>query len=398
MTDDRGIERRIEVWLEEEAVGSLPDRVLDSVFVQTRVARRRTRPFAGRFPTVPRIAMSLIAVGATAIVVMLGVALLGQPAGQVGDSPAPTTPPATPPASHEAAASASASGTTVVTPQAWITAPYDGGLVFAFDSLWIGDQGGVQRIDPATNASTLIPTTQPAAIASADSTAVYADTSAGPIRIDPGSNGTAPVKGGMPMFGSTWDVDSGGTLHRHDATTGAETGHLSFQGTVGNWPTLTSGFASLWIASGDTHKLLRVDPTTLKIEATIEGMSTADSFWSVGTGFGSVWVQANTAPPTGMLYRVDPATNTVIAAIPVGDSVHAGELGGTNIAFSDDSVWTADSGSTVSRVDAATNRLVAAKLIDLIWPESIAFGAGSVWVRNHYTNVVERLDAAAWAP
>ena len=394
MTDDRSFERRIATWLEEEADGSLPDRVLESVFAQTRVARHTVWPFAGALPTVPRIAMSFIAVGATAIVVMLGVVLLGRPSAPVGRSPASTAPLA----SHAGAASTSGSGPLV--PQARIPVSNDGGIVFAFGSLWIGDLNGVQRIDPATNASTLIPTTGPAGV-SADSTAVYADTSAGKLRIDPTSNVATPVKvkaKGMPAFGSTWDMGMDGTLTRYNATTGAETGHVSVQGPVGSWPNATSGFGSIWVASGDTHTLIRIDPTSLKITATVRGMSTADSLWSVGTAFGSVWVQVNDAPPTGMLYRVDPTTNTVIAAIPVGDSVHTGQYGGTNLAFSSDSVWTADSGATVSRVDASTNRLIAAKQIDLPSPESIAFGANSVWVRNQSTSVVERLDAAAWDP
>lgn len=394
MTDDLGFERRITTWLEEEAAGSLPDRVLESVFDQTRVARRRAWPFAGRFPAVPRIAMSLVTVGATAVVVMLGVALLGQPSASVGSSPAPIAPPT----STEPSPSTSDSGPLV--PLTRIPVSNDGGLVFAFDSLWIGDVNGVQRIDPATNASTLIPTTGAAGV-SADSAAVYADTSAGKLRIDPSSNLATPVKvnaKGMPAFGSTWDMGMDGTLTRYNATTGVETGHVSVQGPVGSWPNSTSGFGSIWIASGDTHTLIRLNPTTLKITATVSGMSTADSLWSVGIAFGSVWVQVNDAPPTGMLYRIDPATNTVIAAIPVGDSVHTGQYGGTNLAFSSDSVWTADSGATVSRVDASANRLISARQIDLSAPESIAFGAGSVWVRNQDTPVVERLDAAAWGP
>ena len=88
----------------------------------------------------------------------------------------------------------------------------------------------------------------------------------------------------------------------------------------------------------------------------------------------------------------------MIATILVGDAVHGGQYGGTDVAFSNDSVWTADAGSTVSRVDASTNRLISANPIDLPSPEFIAFGAGSVWVRNQDTPFVERLDAAAWPP
>lgn len=391
MTDDRSFERRMVAWLEDEATGSLPDRVLESVFAETRVARRPARPFAWRFPTVPRIAVALMAVGTTAIVLMLGVALLGRSSGRVAGPPASTAPLP----SNAAAPSTTRSGPLV--PQARIPVSNDGGIVFAFDSLWIGDLNGVQRIDPATNASTWIATTGSTSV-SADSTAVYASTGAGPLRIDPSSNQTTPINAdGMPAFGSTWSMDQAGTLHRYDAT-GAETGHLSVQGPVASWPNSTSGFGSIWIASGDTHTLIRVNPTTLTITARIRGMSTADSLWAVGTSFGSVWVHANTAPPSGTLYRVDPSTNTVIAATQVGDPAYLGQYGGTVVAFSPDSVWTADSGGTVSRVDAATNRLIAAKLIDLPSPEFIAFGAGSVWVRNQDVPFVERLDAAAWPP
>ena len=122
-----------------------------------------------------------MAVGTTAIVLMLGVGLLGRPSARVGGPPPSTAPLA----SNGPVPSTSGSGPLV--PQARIPVSNDGGIVFAFDSLWIGDLNGVQRIDPATNASTWIATTGPTGV-SADSTAVYADTSAGKLRIDPSSN------------------------------------------------------------------------------------------------------------------------------------------------------------------------------------------------------------------
>jgi hypothetical protein len=91
MTDDRRIEYRISAWLEEEAVGDLPDRVLDSVFEQTRVARRPSR-FAGRLQQMSRSVSGLIAVGAAAIVlVIFGVALLAaRPPSAATGSPVPS--------------------------------------------------------------------------------------------------------------------------------------------------------------------------------------------------------------------------------------------------------------------------------------------------------------------
>ena len=71
MTGPRPAEERIALWLEEEAAGFLPDRVLDATFARTRglgQARRSAwRPF-----TMSRPIRALIAVGAAAIVVVLG--------------------------------------------------------------------------------------------------------------------------------------------------------------------------------------------------------------------------------------------------------------------------------------------------------------------------------------
>jgi hypothetical protein len=76
MSDNQSIDHRIATWLEGEAAGSLPDRVLESVFAQTRVAPRRSRLFAGRFQTVSRYASALVAVGAAAIIVVAAAALI----------------------------------------------------------------------------------------------------------------------------------------------------------------------------------------------------------------------------------------------------------------------------------------------------------------------------------
>jgi YVTN family beta-propeller protein len=96
-------------------------------------------------------------------------------------------------------------------------------------------------------------------------------------------------------------------------------------------------------------------------------------------GFGSVWISTTGKKGTigdGSVQRIDPATNRVIATIPVGPTprfLAAGEGG----------VWTLNQGDgTVSRIDPATNKLVAT--IQAGVPGSggdIATGAGRVWVR-----------------
>ena len=88
MSNESTIEHRISAWLDGEAVGSLPDRVLELTFAETRVAPRPRRPFAGRFQLVSRYASIIVAVGAAAIVLVAGAALLGSkpPTGTNGPS------------------------------------------------------------------------------------------------------------------------------------------------------------------------------------------------------------------------------------------------------------------------------------------------------------------------
>jgi hypothetical protein len=78
MTRSRSPEDRIQQWLEEEAVGSLPDRVIDATFERSRGTRQALwsdwRPFSMSRPF-----SAMIAVGATAIVVVIGAAMLFSP-------------------------------------------------------------------------------------------------------------------------------------------------------------------------------------------------------------------------------------------------------------------------------------------------------------------------------
>lgn len=95
MTDTRSAEERISLWLEEEAVGHLPDHVLDATFDRTRAIRRRRGSSVWRSIPMLRPTHALIAVGAAAIVVVVGVAALRPGASQSGigsptSSPSPS--------------------------------------------------------------------------------------------------------------------------------------------------------------------------------------------------------------------------------------------------------------------------------------------------------------------
>jgi dipeptidyl aminopeptidase/acylaminoacyl peptidase len=102
MTEHRTVDERISMWLEEEAQGQLPDRVLEAAFDRTRVIRHRPGPSAWRPYTMSRQISALIAVGAAAIIIVVGFNALRPPTAPavVGATPLPSVAPtAVPPTS-----------------------------------------------------------------------------------------------------------------------------------------------------------------------------------------------------------------------------------------------------------------------------------------------------------
>jgi virginiamycin B lyase len=107
-----------------------------------------------------------------------------------------------------------------------------------------------------------------------------------------------------------------------------------------------------------------------------------DSPMSVGVGLGSVWVGSHRAD---WLYRIDPATNKVIATIDIGMNA----CGPIVTAFG--RVWVSgcdDDPETVA-VNAKTNQ-VAGKFPSYSLPPG--FGAGSVWIGNYFDGKLYRLN------
>ena len=141
---------------------------------------------------------------------------------------------------------------------------------------------------------------------------------------------------------------------------------------------------AVWVHNGDADDVLRIDPATNKVVATITVGSGAGG---VAIGDGSVWVangQGNT------ISRIDPATNKVVATIRVGGEV-------TSVAISSGAVWAADYGdSELVRIDPATNRVVA-NVPNLIGVDDVSVGAGSTWVaaRSDTTHGLTRVSTAS---
>jgi hypothetical protein len=143
---------------------------------------------------------------------------------------------------------------------------------------------------------------------------------------------------------------------------------------------IAAGYGSIWaLTRQPSPAVWRIDPRSNRVSGRPTRLPIDP--WSVAVGVGSVWVTPNGAD--GRLTRINPRTGRItgrIAARPV--------YFGSAIAIGAGDVWTGNdderyqAGATVTKLDPRTDRLVGAPLV-LGSPQSIAFGAGAVWVADH---------------
>jgi virginiamycin B lyase len=148
-----------------------------------------------------------------------------------------------------------------------------------------------------------------------------------------------------------------------------------------DWQTVTPD--AVWVANGPGNTVLKLDPKTNKVAATVEVGKRPCS--GLAAGFGSLWVP-NCMDKT--LSRVDLKTNKVSATIPVGPADSEGGL-----AAGPDSIWMmTDPKGILSRIDPETNRLVAEIQVPSGSPVCVIGDDGAVWVTSTEHNAVVRVD------
>jgi DNA-binding beta-propeller fold protein YncE len=178
---------------------------------------------------------------------------------------------------------------------------------------------------------------------------------------------------------------------------------------------------AVWVLTHD-RRLLRIDPTSNNIVATI---TLPDSEWpefNVVAGDGAVWVtvaspSTTTNPELDNLLRIDPATNSIVARIHVGHSPEG-------IAVTPDAIWTANHRASwpahapapsglfdVSRVDVATNSETNRVQVEkrttsdpqagfCCGPQGMTAAAGSIWLtdpQDSGNGLIIRIDPATKA-
>jgi virginiamycin B lyase len=194
------------------------------------------------------------------------------------------------------------------------------------------------------------------------------------------------------------------------------------------------GLGSVWVVSGADKSIVRIDPRTNRLEATIPIARGTSGPFGAAAGEGAVWVTstdgltvgAGTPSGAGYVSRIDPATNRVTDSIrlsrfPADVAVGFGSVwvpaprrmlridtstkqiteiaingAPSDVAVGGEGVWVTDrSNGAVLRIDPKTNR-VAASVSLPVTINNLAVGGGHVWITDEQ-GLVYRIDPTATA-
>jgi YVTN family beta-propeller protein len=126
-----------------------------------------------------------------------------------------------------------------------------------------------------------------------------------------------------------------------------------------------------------------IDPAGAQVGAPVSVASPA----GLAYGDRSVWAVDSA---DGTLWRINPATHTVVDKIPVGTDPAAVTVTGGN-------VWVANSGDgTVSQINAAAGKVVQPIQVGNL-PVAIASGPSGVWVANEGDDTVDQINPSTGA-
>ncbi len=142
-------------------------------------------------------------------------------------------------------------------------------------------------------------------------------------------------------------------------------------------------YGSLWVADCKDRTLNRIDLKTARKIATIPtGIANPEGELNVVAGAGSVWVASD---EKGVIARVDPASNHVVATVRV-------DSGSYYLAFGFGALWAVSaSRQSLQKIDPQTNAVI--KRADLgRLPGFLVAGEGAVWVQEQGDGTVARID------
>ena len=241
----------------------------------------------------------------------------------------------------------------------------------------------------------------------------------------------------LDSFAMGWDLDwqpvrgtAGTSTPTETPPVSAVNPHVTATIPVGSFPRdVAVGAGAVWVTVNDfnegepeTHSLLRIDPASNEIVATIPVSSAghlavgSDAVWTIDSIEGEdalvridpgsnevvatvpvgrlafdvvvdgsgVWVTRDIDSRFGEVIRIDPGTNEIVARIPVEGRIR-------DVVVGEGGVWVLDSTSTIREepslihIDPGTNRVVAT-IPGLAGLEVVA-GDGLVWIQGWISTV-----------
>ena len=137
--------------------------------------------------------------------------------------------------------------------------------------------------------------------------------------------------------------------------------------------TVALGAGSLWVAHG-LSRVARLDPGTGRLEASVE----VPAANSVAVGDGSVWVAGSDA---GLLAKIDPATNSVVARVKLQPYLCCVAVGGGYVWAMNWRVWKlSPEGEILSSIPIDGDGA------------NLTFADGALWVAEGISGKVTRID------
>jgi class 3 adenylate cyclase/DNA-binding beta-propeller fold protein YncE len=152
-------------------------------------------------------------------------------------------------------------------------------------------------------------------------------------------------------------------------------------GRVGQPSGLALGNGLVWVADAFDRVVTVIDPRNLNIVRTLGPVAVRQ----IAFGFDAAWI---TDDINDAVLRLDPETGEVVATIPLGSDTYP-----TAIAVGPDSVWVGNAGTnTVTRIDPATNTVTAGAIPLRATPSAISAAGNDVWIVSRSGDLLQRLD------
>ena len=416
MRTDRDVELTLSAWMDQVAPTRPPTRLLEGTFAETMHTRQaRSFPWTttvrigslGRTAALSRAVMLLVVLGMlVALLAALGLAVGGV---RLAVTPIPSATAAPSPTASSSGSSALPAAIPV-TPEDAIAVQGVQDIVASGEAIWALAPGRIDRIDSGTNtvadSVTIGSTSDLYNGIAVNAVGVWAtnSTKAELDRVDPATLNVVHIPAGLSPKGvlattdGVWvaDVHGGSVLPVDPATN--KVGTAITVGPTGasgpNW--LGSGLGSLWVGVPNNSTVVRFDPGTGAVEATIEAPVGTTPCGGIAIGTAAGWITSCSI--TTSTARIDPSSNTVVATVELGGYAY-------NPTLIDDAPWVSvDRGSAglglLVRIDPSTNA------IDRVLVPGPTFGGGgdivvadgSVWVSDGWNNVVLRLPLTAFQP